>query len=258
MSRPTVIITGAAKRLGKAIALAFANRGCDLVIHYNQSDCQAQSLEQQLSQIAPKNSYLLFKGDLSIPDTLTKLIETTISRFGRIDHLINNASIFYPTPVDECISNDISHFLQINYDVPTRLAKLASPFIKTNQGSIVNLVDIYADAGLKNHTAYVAAKSALKAATQTQALEFAPSMRVNGVSPGAILWPDEETVPCDEKKQSQLINQDAHQRAILDKSALKRLGQPVNIAATVCFLALDATYTTGSVIRVDGGRRDYI
>lgn len=245
MSRPTVLITGAAKRIGQAVALAFAERGFDLAIHYNHSRIEAEKVQSKISQRSNCRCELL-QGKLDQPDTPQQLVAQCIEKFGRLDQLVNNASIFFPTPVDEADETQLNQFMQINCFAPKQLALQAFPFLQKANGSIVNLIDIYAEAGLTEHSLYVASKSSLKALTQEMAIEFAPIVRVNGVSPGAILWPEHDNEESDSQK------------AILDATATKSLGTPESIAATVIFLALSANYITGNVIKVDGGRRDYI
>ncbi|WP_444997220.1 SDR family oxidoreductase [Aliikangiella sp. IMCC44359] len=277
MKRTTVLITGSAKRLGRATAHAFVQRGCHVMLHYNHSTQAAKSLQQELLSISPRACQLI-QSDLNQPDALTKLIDATLNAFGQLDHLINNASIFYPTPLfknhtEENIETketelELSQFLLTNYFVPKKLSLLAAPYLTKTNGSITNLIDIYADTGLKDHTAYVAAKSALKAMTVELAQIFAPQIRVNGVSPGAILWPDSEGSLNEEKEAlskslqpspTSIAGPNEKQKVdILNNTSLKRLGKPENIAATITYLALDANYTTGSIINVDGGRRDYI
>jgi len=250
MTEPTVLITGAAKRLGAATASAFVQRGCNVALHYNCSDKHAKQLADSLNRIRQDCCYPI-QADLSDSNALSPLIDQCVEKFGRLDHLVNNAAIFYPTAIDQSSAQQLSHFLTLNYHVPERLARLAYPWIKKRRGSIINLIDIYAAAGLAEHSSYVASKAALAEATRQMAVQYAPEVRVNGVSPGAILWPDE---PC----QTSKTELDKNQLDILAKSALKRLGQPEHIAATLVFLSLEALYTTGNIIRVDGGRRDFI
>ena len=245
--RPTVLITGAALRLGKAMAEAFFARDCNLMLHYRQSGEAAESLAHHFNQIRAGSCHLV-QANLSRPYASKTIIESTIKHFGRLDHVVNNASIFYPTPFESMSENELLSIIQTNALAPISLIKQALSYLKQSNGSVVNLIDIYAQSGLKNHTAYVAAKSALEAATFQLAYELAPEVRINGVSPGAILWPDNETTSDQEKARQQ----------ILENTALKRLGEPEDIAATVIYLTLDASYTTGSVIKVDGGRRWYL
>lgn len=246
----TILITGAAKRIGQATALAFARKGCNLVIHYNQSQQQAQLVQQQINHINP-HSCELVQADLSDSSQYQQIIDRALDRYGRLDHLVNNASVFFPTPILQARESQFEEIYKTNFFAPKQLAEYSAPFLKAQRGSIINLIDIYADAGLSEHSIYVASKNALKQLTQMHALKFAPFIRVNGVSPGAILWPDEN--------QTIMAKSDDEAKAsILAHSALKRLGQASNIASTIVYLALEAHYTTGDTINVDGGRRDYI
>lgn len=249
MLRPTVLITGAAVRLGKATAEALFARGCNLMLHYNQSADAAKGLMNDFNQ-QRSNSCEIIQADLNDINALKSLVKKTIQAFGHLTHLVNNASVFYPSAIlEDANTKALNHFMKTNFFAPLKLIDFALPYLKKSQGSVTNLIDIYADAGLTEHTGYVASKSALLGATQELASQLSPSIRVNGVSPGAILWP-----PVD---SSQPVSEDKQQH-ILQNTALKCLGKPENIAATICYLALDAAYTTGSIIKVDGGRRWYI
>ncbi len=250
MNRPTVLITGSAARLGKATAQEFFTQGCNLVLHYNQSHQSAKALYDYFNQ-QRANSCQIFQADFSQADQCTALISHCIDSFGRLDHLINNASIFYPTPMMDTSSSLLANFVTTNWVTPVKLIRAAANSLKAANGSVVNLIDIYAKAGLAEHTCYVAAKAGLEEASKQLAIELAPRVRVNCVSPGAILWPHpEQQTNSPEEKQKQ--------QSIIDNTALKNLGQADNISRTVCFLSLKAHYTTGSTINVDGGRRDYI
>ncbi len=272
MTNPTAIITGGALRLGKAIALELHNQGCNIVVHCNQSVNAAFKLAEQLNQLRSRSCHV-FCGNLNNAETSQQLIEYVIKQFSHIDILINNASVFYPTLFTAQNGNgyfqQLIQNLTVNFKAPCQLATIALPFLKKRQGSIVNMIDIYAEAGLKDHTAYVAAKAALKESTKQMAEQMAPKVRVNSVSPGAILWPEkswpEKPSPeksCPEKSRPENAPQDPavcqKQQAILDNTALKHLGSPEHIAKTVAFLALKASYITGENINVDGGRRLYI
>lgn len=252
MNRPTVLITGAAIRLGKATAQAFFERGCNLVLHYNQSAKAAKVLSQQFNQLRSGSAFII-QADLNNIDECDQLISRCLDYYGRIDHLINNASIFYPTPIEEADITLLNSFMKVNFVAPLKLIQSAALALKKQRGSVVNLIDIYADAGLTEHGFYVASKAALQGATLQLANELAPNIRINGVSPGAILWPD---IADHDQKESTSLN--PKQKKVIENTALKSLGTPDNIAATICYLALDATYTTGSIIKVDGGRRWYI
>ncbi len=247
MIRPTVIITGAAVRLGKATATAFFERGCNLVLHYNQSKSAAEMLMDSFNQ-KRANSCQIIQANLNHNYELEKLINATLEKFEQITHLVNNASAFYPEPILEQ-KESLNDFMQVNFLAPKKLAEIAHPHLKKSQGSVVNLIDIYADSGLTEHTSYVSSKAALLGASRDMAKQFSPEVRVNSVSPGAILWPPTNS--------SQTVSAEK-QKNILDNTAIKQLGKPESIAATVCYLALDANYTTGSQIKVDGGRQWYI
>ncbi|MET1254570.1 SDR family oxidoreductase [Aliikangiella maris] len=258
----TILITGTAKRIGKAIAHTFARHGCNIAIHYLHSKREALSLQQEVQQNYTVESEI-FSADLLQLSDINHLVDDTLYRFGRLDHLVNNASIFYPTPIEQLSENDLQNFLMVNYRAPQNLMRQAAPHLARHKGSIINLIDIYANAGLSEHTAYVSSKAALFAQTQAMARELAPSVRVNGISPGAILWPDlSDTQPTTAQSAIENTEQDAKAKEkreqIIQNSALKKLGSAENIAATALFLAFDADYITGQTIRVDGGRRDYI
>lgn len=250
MIHPTALITGAAVRLGKSIAQAFFENDCNLMLHYNQSEVAAQKLCDTFNH-QRKNSCHLIQADLSKKSEREKVITACINQYGRLDHLVNNAATFYPTPLFESDESQLNQFMQINFLAPLHLIQQVVPYLKKQKGSVTNIIDIYAEAGLEEHFAYVAAKAALQQVTQQLAAELAPEIRVNGVSPGAILWPENLA---EGLSDDQIIKQNV----ILENTALKSLGEPENIAATVSYLALKASYTTGSIIKVDGGRRWYI
>jgi len=240
------LVTGAAHRLGKSIAIELHSRNIDIAIHCGQSIEAANLLCDRLNA-KRKNSASVFQCDLIEPDTAKNLIGQIIQVLGRLDYLVNNASIFYPTPLLESSSKELDSFIQINFIQPVKLIEAAFPFIKKNNGSVVNIIDIYAQRGLTEHCHYTASKMALLEATKELAIRFAPNIRVNGVSPGAILWPANNEME-DQQKQN----------TIIENTALKRLGIARDISLTVAYLLLDASYTTGSNINVDGGRQLYI
>ena len=239
-------VTGAAHRLGKSIAIELHSRNIDIAIHCGQSVKAANLLCDQFNG-KRDNSASVFQYDLIKPDAAENLVRDIIQDFGRLDYLINNASIFYPTPFLETPSSELASFMQINFIQPVKLIEAAFPFIRMNNGSVVNIIDIYAQRGLTDHCHYTASKMALLEATKELAHRFAPHIRINGVSPGAILWP----INSDDKDQQK-------QNAIIENTVLKRAGIAQDISLTVAYLLLDATYTTGSNINVDGGRRLYI
>ncbi len=240
------LVTGAAHRLGKSIAVELHAREVDIAIHCGQSIEAARSLCDQLNT-KRANSASVFQCDLTEPDATDNLVEQIIQIFGRLNYLVNNASIFYPTPFLETPNNELDAFMQINFILPVKLIQTAFPFLKKSHGAVVNIIDIYAQRGLTKHCDYTASKMALLEATKQLAYRLAPEIRVNGVSPGAILW------PTNSGEQDQ-----PKQKFIIENTALKRPGIAQDISLTVAYLLLDALYTTGSIINVDGGRRLYI
>ncbi len=237
---PVALITGSAKRIGAAIARRLHAEGYDLALHYRGSGDAMQALAQELES-ARAGSVLTLQADLSEFDRLPELVAQAVGRFGRLDALVNNASAFKPTPIGSATPQAWDELFASNARAPFFLAQAAAPHLKASRGAIVNLVDIYAERPLAGHTVYCMAKAALVMATQSLALELAPEVRVNAVAPGAILWVENET-------------NHAKQQALLARTPLARTGAPQEIAEAVRWLLRDATYTTGQVIRVDGGR----
>jgi pteridine reductase len=250
--RKIALITGSANRLGRAIAQELHQLGCSTALHYSTSEEAAFELNQQFNQVRA-NSSATFRQDLSEAKSGEGLIKAVIQTFGSLDYLVNNASIFYPLEFSQVSENDINAFMTINYRQPIELAVNAYPFLAKNHGAIVNLIDIYALRGLSKHSVYVESKAALLNATQQLAREFAPKVRVNAVSPGAILWPDTQ-----QKVAKDSIPLSQEQLKIVQESALKKTGKPIDVSKTVAFLLGEATYTTGANIAVDGGRQWFI
>jgi len=250
--RKVALVTGAANRLGKNIAVELHGRGIDIAIHCGESIDAANLLSEQLNT-KRKNSASVFRADFKDMGAADTLINKVIGHFDRLDYLVNNASIFYPTPFLETPANELNQFLKINFIQPVKLLKAAFPHLEKHEGSAVNIIDIYAARGLANHCDYVASKTALLEASKQLAYEFAPKVRVNAVSPGAILWPENDS--------DDVLNdspENKHQKSIIENTALKRQGTPDDISKTVAYLLIDAFYTTGSLISVDGGRGMYI
>ena len=234
------LVTGAARRVGAVIARRLHSAGMDVVLHHRRSDSDVGALQAQLERARP-GSTLVLKADLSEFDRLPEMIAHGIGRFGRLDALVNNASAFYPTPLGTTTPSMWDDLFAANARAPFFLSQAAAPHLKASGGAIVNLVDIYAERPLANHTVYVMAKAALQAMTLSLARELGPEVRVNAVAPGAVLWPEEG------KTQ-------AEQAAMVSTTALGRSGTPEDVAEAVRWLLIDALYTTGQVIRVDGGR----
>jgi len=235
-----VLITGGVKRVGATIARHLHGLGMNLVLHYRHSEKAAHALQAELQTQRPQ-SVLLLQADLLHTPKLMRMVQQTIEHYGRLDVLINNASTFYPTPIGQATESNWDDLIGTNLKVPFFLSQAAAPHLAAVQGCIVNLVDIYADRPLKQHTIYSAAKTGLIMVTKSLAKELGPHVRVNAVAPGAILWPENE------------MDEVAKQR-IISSIPLKRQGDPTDIARAVYFLIQDAGYITGHVITVDGGR----
>lgn len=239
-----VLITGAARRIGATIAQKFHQHGYNVLLHCNSSIEQAEQLANEFNQQRPATSVVL-QADLTRDRQIASLAEQAIGAFGRLDVLINNASSFYPTPFAEVTASQWHDVMDSNLRGAFFLCQGVATALKMQQGAIVNLTDIYADRPLPDHPVYSIAKAGLQAMTRSLAVELAPQVRVNAVAPGAILWPTQ-------------VDNTAGQSArdsILASIPSGQPGNPQDIAEAVFFLAAQASYITGEVIRVDGGRR---
>lgn len=235
-----VLITGAAHRIGATTARTLHAAGMRIVLHYRNSDQAARALQQELEAQRP-NSIALVQGDLHQIDQFPQLIEQAVAAWGQLDVLINNASTFYPTPLGSITESNWDDLIGSNLKAPLFLAQAAAPYLRKQNGNIINIVDIHADRPLKEHPVYSIAKAGLAMLTKSLARELGPDVRVNGIAPGAILWPENEM---DEDTKSE----------ILARTALKRSGEPADIARTARFLIGEAHYMTGQILSVDGGR----
>ena len=240
--RPTQVamVTGAAHRIGAQICRVLHHAGFDVLIHYHSSQSGADALCRELEALRPDSVHLV-QGDLQQMTTIPKIISEAADWRGRLDLLVNNASRFYPSPLMEVDERQWNELLDTNLKAPFFLSQAAAPLLKTSAGCIVNLVDIHSERPKKGFPVYSIAKAGNAMLVKSLARELGPEIRVNGVSPGAILWPE------------QGIEEEARRR-ILARTALGRIGTPEEIAQTVLFLARDAAYITGQIIRVDGGR----
>lgn len=237
------LITGASRRIGAEIARTLHQAGMNLCIHYRTSETEAQELVDELNAIR-EDSAIKIQQDLLEIDALPGLISKTDDHWGRLDLLLNNASTYYPTPVEDFTSRDWDILMGSNLKAPLFLSQAAAPLLAKHQGNIINIVDIFAERPKLGHTVYSIAKSGLLALTRSLARELGPHVRVNGVGPGAILWAEHESDEDSQQSHKEIIN----------RTALKRWGNPADIAAAVLFLLRDAPYITGHMIPVDGGR----
>lgn len=233
------LVTGSAKRLGKQMIINLHQQDYQVIIHCFNSLDQAQQLAHGLNQIRTDSAKVI-QGDITNPENLNKIAKDAIACFGRLDLLINNASSFYPTDIAQPNEQQWQDLTGTNMKAPYLLSCHFAPYLRETQGNIINLVDIHAKKPLKGHTVYCMAKAALEMMIKSLACELAPEIRVNGIAPGAILWPEQALA-------------DEHKSSIIEQIALKRLGSAQDIANTAIFLA-SSPYITGQVIAVDGGR----
>ncbi|MHB8448671.1 MAG: pteridine reductase [Rudaea sp.] len=238
--RRVALITGAAKRVGAQIAHTLHGAGYDLALHYRHSRSEMDALCADLNAARADSAHAI-QADLVDVEKLPRIVEDCIRRFGRLDALVNNASAFYATPVGSVTPAQWDELFASNARAPFFLAQAAAPHLKSVQGAIVNIVDIYAERPLSGHPVYCMAKAALAMMTLALARELAPEVRVNGVAPGAVLWPESGKAYAD-------------QRELVARTPLQRAGAPEDVAGAVLFLLRDAKFTTGEILKVDGGR----
>lgn len=235
------IVTGAARRIGAVIARRLHARGLNVLIHCNSSTAQAETLAAELNANRP-DSAAVVRAELGDDGAPSRIVDAALQHFGRIDVLVNNASSFYPTPTAHATHADWAALIDSNQRAPFWLS-LACDAHMGEGAAIVNLVDIHGLVPLKDHAIYSQAKAGLIMQTRALAKDLAPKLRVNGVAPGSILWPEGAA------EQSEQAMRD-----IIERVPLQRQGTPDDIAAAVEFLALDAPYITGQILAVDGGR----
>jgi len=242
MQDRVVLVTGAARRIGAAIAHVLHGAGARVVLHYRGSRAEAEGLAAELNA-ARKGSCALVQADLLDLAAVPRLVEDAARAFGRLDGLVNNASSFHATPFGEITAAQWDDLMGSNLRAPLFLAQAAAAHLKRARGAIVNVVDIHAERPLKDYVVYSIAKSGLAGLTRSLALELGPEVRVNGVAPGAILWPDGgEHFDAGEKSR------------IVAQTPLARIGSPADVAGAVKYLLFDAPFVTGQVLAVDGGR----
>lgn len=235
------LVTGAARRVGAAIARRAHGGGANVLVHYRSGDKEAAALEAELNA-ARKDSAKRVRADLLAHSAPELLVRSAVEKFGRLDVVVNNASSFFPTALGEIEEKGWEELIGANVKAPLWLSQAAAPELRKSKGSIVNIVDIHAERPLKGYVVYTVAKAGLAALTRSLAMELAPDVRVNGVSPGAIAWPEDGQFRPEEREH------------IIEDTLLKRLGDFDDIARTVCFLAAEAPYVTGQILAVDGGR----
>jgi pteridine reductase len=239
-------ITGAAHRIGACIAQKFHQQGFNVIIHYNRSADAAELLVSQLNQLR-SNSAVALQADMNDTQQMKTLASRILDQYQRLDVLVNNASSFYPTPLGEATQSQWDELIDSNLRAAFFLSQDLSAELIRRQGAIVNIADTHADKPLLNYSIYSIAKAGLKAMTKSLANELAPSVRVNAVSPGAIIWP----AALEDAQAPSVLSV---REKILQQIPLGKLGEPKHIADTVYFLASEASYITGQTIRVDGGR----
>ena len=244
MEGKRALVTGGARRLGAAIARRLHAAGACVLIHYRDSEAEATKLEAELNALRPKSAAKV-KAELLAPIAPRALVSAALDAFGGLDVLVNNASSFFPVPLGEVEASHWEELIGSNLKAPLFIAQQAAPELAKQEGAIVNVVDIHADRPLKGYPVYTIAKAGLAALTRSLALELAPRVRVNGVSPGAIAWPDDGQFDPAERSR------------ILATTPLGRTGAPEDIAQAVHFLAT-APYVTGQILAVDGGRSIYL
>lgn len=234
------LVTGAARRIGAAIAETLHSQGWRVAIHYRHSEQEALELAGCLTDKRDESA-AVFRADLDQVSACEELVPRVAKHFGRLDLLVNNASSFHPTPVGETTPEQWDGLMNSNLKAPFFLAQAAAPSLAETCGSIVNLADVHAERPMPGYPVYSVAKAGLVMLTRALAVELGPSVRVNAVAPGSILWPEGEHGDAVAKPE------------LLEKTALKRQGAPADVAGAVAYLA-DADYVTGHVLVVDGGR----
>jgi pteridine reductase len=240
----TALVTGGGRRVGAAITRRLHAAGANVVVHYRDSEADAARLESELNGLRPKSAAKV-KAELLAPVAPRALVSAATDAFGRLDVLVNNASSFFPVEVGAMEPSHWEELIGSNLRAPLFIAQQAAAELAKNEGAIVNIVDIHAERPLKGYALYSIAKAGLAAMTRSLALELAPRVRVNGVAPGAIAWPEDGQFPPAERAR------------IVATTPLGRLGSPDDIARAVHFLAC-SPYVTGQILAVDGGRSIFL
>lgn len=240
MTDKFVLITGGAKRIGATTAKYLHEKGFNIILHYNNSETEAKTVKDELNNIR-KNSCSIIKANFNSDTSTDELVAKVNEITNTLDVLVNNASSFYPTPLDKASLIEWRDLTDTNTTTPLFLTQALLHHLKKAKGCVINISDSLVKNGIKDYSLYTAAKSALEGITKSLAKELAPEVRVNGIAPGAILWPDDKDLS-DQEKES-----------ILKKVAIGRIGNPEDIASSIFFLT-QSKYITGQIINVDGGR----
>jgi pteridine reductase len=240
LSGKTVLITGAARRVGATLARKLHGAGANLVIHFRKSTDEAAQLARELEGMRP-GSTAFAQADLLDIDRYPGLIEAAVGAFGQLDVLINNASTFYPTMLGEITQQHWDDLVGTNLRAPLFLSQAAAPALRITHGLILNIADIHGMRPLKRFPVYSVAKAGLIMLTKSLAREMAPHVRVNAIAPGPVMWPEEGA---DKELQHKIV----------DRTLLKRAGSPEDVARAALFFATEAPYLTGQILAVDGGR----
>lgn len=238
----TALVTGSARRIGAELVRALHAAGANVMIHCNHSRADAEALAAEL-ETARAHSAAVVDADLLDSTGCARVVAAARERWDRLDIVVNNASTFYPTPIDTLEPGQFDDLIGSNLRAPTFVAQAAAPALRETGGVIVNLADIYGLRPLDGYNAYCAAKAGLVMLTQALARELAPDVRVNAIAPGSILWPE-------------MAGRDdpATRQAVIEATPLGRQGEPADIAAALLYLVRDAPFVTGQVLPVDGGR----
>lgn len=239
-----ILVTGGARRVGAAIVRRLHAAGASVLLHYRSASSAAEALADELCCARP-GSVRTLRADLLATDGLPALVDRALGAFGRLDGLVNNASSFFATPIGAIREADWTDLIGTNLKAPLFLSQAAAPSLRESRGAIVNIVDIHAERPLARYPVYCAAKAGLAGLTRALAIELAPEVRVNGVAPGPISWPETDDFDLRERA------------AIVEHTLLKRVGDPEDIAGAVAYL-LSAPYVTGQILAVDGGRSAHL
>jgi pteridine reductase len=239
----TVLVTGAARRVGAEIVRTLHGAGARCIVHYHRSAAAAEALAASL-EAERAGSAVALGADLLHTAGLPALADAATRAFGGLDILVNNASTFYPTPIGEITPQHWDDLIGSNLKAPLFLSQALAPALRSSRGLILNIVDIHGARPLRRFPVYSIAKAGLAMLTKSLARELGPQVRVNGISPGPVLWPEHEGTATDVDLQ----------RKIVEKTILKRPGAPTDIARAALFFAADAPYVTGQILAVDGGR----